>query len=442
MLPAALWLLCVTALEARAQTTTNEFYSTTFETLSTISSSDFDGTRYTYISVDGQSTVETRRQNATATSSSNSQITKTATSKSVTLIGGLTHTSNGTQTASSTSTAPRATNTIPCNGYPEFCQRKYSNITNVCAHNSVFSVDNNAGSNQEYPIQFQLDDGVRMLQGETHWVNDTVYNCHTSCDLLNAGTFQSSLETVASWLDDHPYDVVTWLIVNSDMTDVENYVPAIQNSGIARYLYEPEYVPQRLEQWPTLAEMILSGKRMVLFMDYKANQTAVPYVLNQFHHIWETPFSPTDQNFPCTQQRPPNLGEKIARNHFMYLANHNLNTAVDLGALIGGGSGEQILIPNTAEINQTNGMFDKFGQLERMSQNCTEMWGRPPNFLLVDYYNLGKPGPGAVFEVAAKANGVTYNRQCCGMGDQSAAPIVQSSWIVLGAALVFAVLLA
>ena len=56
----------------------------------------------------------------------------------------------------------------------------------------------------------------------------------------------------------------------------------------------------------------------------------------------------------------------------MYLANHNLNTAVDISALLGSGSGDQpILIPNTAQINETNGQFDTFGQLEAMSQNCT-----------------------------------------------------------------------
>ena len=41
------------------------------------------------------------------------------------------------------------------------------------------------------------------------------------------------------------------------------------------------------------------------------------------------------------------------------------------------------------------------------------MWTRPPNFLLVDYYNDGSY-PGSVFEVAAQQNNVTYSRPCCG----------------------------
>lgn len=209
------------------------------------------------------------------------------------------------------------------------------------------------------------------MQGETHWVNNTVYNCHTTCDLLNAGTWQSELETLAAWLAQHPYDVVTFLIVNSDYTTVENYVPAIQNSGIAQYLYTPQYVPQYRDQWPTLGEMILANTRVVLFMDYNANQTAVPYVLDEFSHIWETPFSPTNQSFPCSQQRPPGLNQTMARDQYMYLANHNLNTAIDIGAITGSSSSSSILIPNTAELNITNGDQDQYGRLGAMSVNCT-----------------------------------------------------------------------
>jgi hypothetical protein len=49
-----------------------------------------------------------------------------------------------------------------------------------------------------------------------------------------------------------------------------------------------------------------------------------------------------------------------------------------------------------------------------------EKWGRPPNYLVVDFYNRG-PTSGSVFEAAAKANGVTYNRKCCGSAVRSLA---------------------
>lgn len=43
------------------------------------------------------------------------------------------------------------------------------------------------------------------------------------------------------------------------------------------------------------------------------------------------------------------------------------------------------------------------------------MWGRPPNFINVDYYNRGNPYNGSIFQVAAEQNGVTYDASnCCG----------------------------
>lgn len=50
-----------------------------------------------------------------------------------------------------------------------------------------------------------------------------------------------------------------------------------------------------------------------------------------------------------------------------------------------------------------------------------DTYDRPPNFLLVDYYNYGKPN-GSVFEVAAKMNNVTYDvSKCCGTTSAAAA---------------------
>jgi hypothetical protein len=66
-------------------------------------------------------------------------------------------------------------------------------------------------------------------------------------------------------------------------------------------------------------------------------------------------------------------------------------------------------------------------------------WGRPPNFLLVDYYNIGSPDEGSVFNVAAAANGVVNTKACCGTESASSASAVHSSAIALVAAVAFAV---
>jgi hypothetical protein len=51
-----------------------------------------------------------------------------------------------------------------------------------------------------------------------------------------------------------------------------------------------------------------------------------------------------------------------------------------------------------------------------MIERCTDQWGVPPNFFVVDYYNIGSPQPGSVLRAVAKANGVVYRKDCCGRG--------------------------
>jgi hypothetical protein len=232
----------------------------------------------------------------------------------------------------------------------------------VAAHNFPFTKKNNAARNQELGVIDQLNDGIRMLQAQAHWENETMYYCHTSCDLLNAGTVQDQFEKVANWLDRNPFEVVTILIGNYDQTDVANFVPAIQNSGLEKYAYTPPKIPMGLDDWPTVGELVITQKRVIFFMDYLANQTAVPYILDEFSQMWETPFSPTDPAFPCVVQRPPGINRNQSLDR-LYLANHNLNA--DISEL-----GISLLVPDVVSINQTNAVSGN-SSLGLMADTCT-----------------------------------------------------------------------
>lgn len=390
-------------------------------------------TNLTYLSYtstitrDGSAAVTTGVMNSTAngTSSSTSDLTL--------LVGGTsTLSSNAT---SRTSSAARPTNTQPCNGYVEFCNRQWSNITYVAAHNFPFTRANNAARNQELGMIDQLNDGVRMLQVQAHYINETVYFCHTSCAILNAGTMEAQFNDLVGWLDQNPYEVVTLLIGNYNQDPVSVYTPPVTNSGLERYLYIPPKTPMARDDWPTTAELILTGKRVIYFMDYMANPAEVPYILDEFSQMWETPFSPTDPDFPCTIQRPPRYAENSnGSENLLYLANHNLN--VDFSSL-----GIEILVPNVADINQTNAVTGN-SSLGAMARECAADWGHPPNFLLVDFYNYGMTS-GSVFQVAAQMNGVTYRGGCCGNGASSAAAgqLLKSAHVFIAFAVVLLALL-
>ena len=154
--------------------------------------------------------------------------------------------------------------------------------------------------------------------------------------------------------------------------------------------------------------------------------------MDEFSQMWETPFSLTTRSFPCAQQRPPGLDKEGAEGR-LYMANHNLITEVSL-------LGKGLLVLTSTLVNETNAVSG-FGSLGLMTNDCVSMhsrpvsflglverctadniagtWSRPPNFLLVDYYNHGNYS-GSVFEVAAQYNNVTYNRSCCGRDNASA----------------------
>ncbi|KAI0892275.1 PLC-like phosphodiesterase [Annulohypoxylon nitens] len=327
----------------------------------------------------------------------------------------------GNFSSSTTSAVPTVTNTQPCNNYAEFCTRKYSNITNVACHNSPFITPNNLAANQQYDVTAQLNDGVRFLQAQIQWPTggSEPHFCHTSCDILDAGPITDWLGQVKNWVAAHPYDVVTILLGNGNYSVPSLYVPYIEQTGILRYIYTPSVAPMTLDDWPTLSEMVLRGQRVVMFMDYMANQTEYPWLLDEFSQLWETPFDPTNQSFPCTVQRPPNLAEKDAKDR-LYMINHNLN--VELSIL-----GTDMLVPARTELNVTNNVTGT-GSLGLSANNCRSDWGRPPNFLNVDYYNTGG-FPGSVFEVAAQMNNVTYNRQCCGQATSGAERLLSSGFI-------------
>ena len=303
--------------------------------------------------------------------SRSSSSTSTTTEEPVTNIGGATRTSTATNTRSAPA---RPSNTQPCNNYVEFCSRKYSNITEVAAHNSPFTRQNNAARNQEYPVTQQLNDGIRVLQGQAHMANGTLYYCHTSCDLLNEGTVEDYLRQVVAWVETYPFDVVTIIFGNFDwaqkdsegnslVTSVDFDVP-VRSSGLIDYIYQPPKTAMTVDDWPLLGEMILTQKRVVTFIDYGFDTGAVPYMLWQYYNIWETPFSPTNISFPCTIGRPEGISDDQAKS-MMYLANHNLNTEIAI-------AGTSILVPNTAQINQTNAVTGE-GSLGLMVNDCAGM---------------------------------------------------------------------
>lgn len=187
--------------------------------------------------------------------------------------------------------APAVLAATTCNGYAEYCDRLYSNLTFIGSHDSAFvgilPVDNQFDS-----VADQLSLGVRFLQAQSHDKDGAIELCHTTCTEEDAGTLQTWLETVVTFLDANPDEVITLLITNGDGIAGADFAAAFEAAGAAAYAYSPGST-LALSEWPTLGALIDAGTRLVVFMDYPADDS-VSYILPEFTsyilYVWWTSF--------------------------------------------------------------------------------------------------------------------------------------------------------
>jgi len=281
----------------------------------------------------------------------------------------------------SAAVTPKATS---CNGYPEFCSRLYSNVTLIGTHDSAF-VGILPTENQLVSVADQLSDGIRFLQAQTHNSSGTIELCHTTCLELDAGPLLTYLETVKSFLDDNPNEVVTFLVTNQDAIPVAQYGEVMVASGLASYAYTPSS-QLAIDEWPTYQELIDAGTRLVMFMDYHADTSVVPYILDEFSYFFETAYDVTSFT-TCALDRPP--GSSGAG--LMYIVNHFKDLDI-LG----------IDIPDVFDDATTNAATGS-GSIGAQVDLCWAEWDRTPNFILVDNFNIGD-----VFTAQDNLNNLSY----------------------------------
>lgn len=256
-----------------------------------------------------------------------------------------------------------------CNGHDELCDRKYSDITFVGTHNSAF-VGDAPTQNQHKSVKEQLDLGVRFLQAQTQDKDGEIEMCHTYCWELDEGPLTDYLNEVAAWMNDNPDEVVTLLLTNIDGIPVTKFDDVFDSTGLKQYVFTPNET-LTLENWPTLQGLLDRKTRLIVFMDYHADQSQVGYIINEFDYFWETPFGETDSDFPTCEVDRPTDGDP---SKLMGIMNHMLNVEI-LG----------VAIPNSLEADETNSEES----IQKQVDLCEGQWGRKPNVILLDYIDEG-----------------------------------------------------
>ncbi|GBC01648.1 hypothetical protein RclHR1_04280005 [Rhizophagus clarus] len=273
-----------------------------------------------------------------------------------------------------------------CNGYPELCDKLYSNVAYATTHNS-YSYGNNVAANQNYDIPTQLKDGIRGLMLDANFpTNNTkeVDLCHSTCELLDQGPAVDTLKQLGTWLDNNPNEVITILWENAGKVPASMFNDIYTQSGFVKYAHFQEVG----QDWPTLNDMINSGKRAVNFVDTGADPS-VQWLMPEYNYVFETPFDNENINgFICTVDRPKNQERPMyVLNHFLY-GKFALSSSID--------------IPQPDQANTTNA-----ASLADHAKRCDQTFNRIPNFITVDFYDQGSNGQN-VLSVTANLNGVQY----------------------------------
>jgi len=308
------------------------------------------------------------------------------------------------------SEAPAATSET-CNGFAELCSRPLNDVAFAATHNSMASVTIptwNFGQ-QDGTIADQLAYGVRGLLIDTYYGESSggrvrtdlaslpkratavqeigepavnaaerlrarigpagtgkrgIYLCHGFCE-LGAVSLDSALADIRSYLVANPGAVV--MIINQDEgvtpVDIER---AFDRAGLLDIVYRGPLGP-----FPTLAEMVKSGQRLVVMAENDAGD--VPwYHLAYAKGLQETPFrfrtaaALTEESQVAASCRP-NRGQASAP---LFLLNHWVDTT-------------PAPRPSLAAIVNERAVL--LGRARR----CERIRHRLPNLVAVDFYRRG-----------------------------------------------------
>ncbi|EMC95633.1 hypothetical protein BAUCODRAFT_34390 [Baudoinia panamericana UAMH 10762] len=277
---------------------------------------------------------------------------------------------------------------------PESYTKRYSEQTFIGTHNSaaIRTAENgwSLSGNQYFNVSVQLESGVRLLQAQAHRGlddEDEIRLCHFNCALMDGGSLLEHLLIVREFLSIYPQDVVTLLFVNVVGGSLEPWRQVYEQTGLSRISYSPPSAKRAgnmtIWDWPTIEELVNNKKRLITFLSSGADESAVPYLLNQFDYMFETDFGIEAPNqYTCEPARPKryDLSHVPPRlslvNHFLY--------AKFFG----------IRYPNASYASFTNAAGFHTGELGEHAARCRSTYERRPNFLLVDFFNEG-----SVFDV-------------------------------------------
>lgn len=315
----------------------------------------------------------------------------------------------------STTAAPEPV--MICNGHVELCERSYDEVAYASTHNAM-SVASEPGwliPEQSDPIPTQLDQGVRGLLIDV-WPGresdsivitaadrrtlarqiveqdlgpaaltaaaaisnrlagspdgpTSLFLCHGLCE-IGSEPFSTMLDSLRVWLEANPSEIVTLFI--EDHADARDIADDIIDAGLEPMIAMP---PEPDGTWPTLGEMIRTGRRLVVMVENGEPTSNAPWLVNGFTMTQDTPYTfRSVDDFSCAPNRGPDTAS-------LFLVNHWIAGATRFAA-------------NSEIANAADVLGDRM-------RRCREERGQIPNFVAVNFVALGD-----TFAVVDELNGV------------------------------------
>jgi hypothetical protein len=277
--------------------------------------------------------------------------------------------------------------TPPCNGVPDFCARAYTDVSLPGTHHSAAR----GALTWQHPtqgttIREQLDDAVRALWLEVHRVAGALVVCRGDC-AEGSEPLGIVLADITAFLDVNPREVVTIALFGG--VAAVDLAPAFATAKLDTYAHAHDSA----QPWPTMSEMVESGKRVVVLSDGPGGGPA--WVLPIWEHAFATEAgSASTVTMDCSVAYGSQTNAIFIVNHFLGVeglpvvpsgdagsdAGADADAAASSGAAaahFGDPDGGGAAVANAAPLFA-----------ERVSR-CQKLYGRRAAIVFVDDYEIG-----------------------------------------------------
>ncbi len=304
-----------------------------------------------------------------------------------------------------------------CNGFTELCHRAYNDVAYPSTHNSMSAADEPGWYLAEQPTGLvgQLKAGIRVLlidtwygqrtsaggvtnaakdkakglaQAKADFGSGTIdsairlrnafagtpvgpvepYLCHGVCD-IGATKWEPEMKKVRDWLVAHPREVVTIFI--EDSVSATDTAGVFDQAGLLPYVATHKVG----DPWPTLGQMIDTGKRVVVLMQREGGKTTYPWLLQGWDQTQDTNYdAKTAAQLSCARNRGTDKSQLLLINNWI----NNFGS----------------ILTDAARVNAYDSLYPRLIK-------CRRERGMIPNYVAVNYYDRGD-----LFKVVDALNGV------------------------------------